>query len=82
MAGADGGVGAGTGVTGFRADAAVQASRTSTPPDSEVSYYELGMVQKSNVLVVLQWHSMGKPESVDWVWDAQRLGTALDRAVG
>ncbi len=67
-------------VTG--ADAALRASRTSYPPDSEVSYFELGVARKANVLVVLQWRSMGKPDGVGWVWDAQRLGTALDRAVG
>lgn len=63
-------------------DVAVHASRLSTPTAaSEPSYYELGLVREANVLVVLQWHSMGRPDGVDWVWDADRLTAALDRAV-
>lgn len=61
---------------------ALRASRSAAPPDSELSYYELGVVLKANVVVVLQWGSMGKPDGVDWVWDADLLQTAVDRAVG
>jgi hypothetical protein len=71
----------GPSVEGTGADEALQASRTSTPPDSEVSYYELGLVRKANVLVVLQWHSMGMPDGVTQVWDTRRMKTALDAAV-
>jgi hypothetical protein len=68
------------GVTG--AETAVHASRTGTPVQaSEISYYELGLVREGNVVVVLQWHSMGQPTGVDWVWDANRMASALDRAV-
>jgi hypothetical protein len=48
---------------------------------SEISYFELGVVRAANVVVVLQWHSMGQPTGVDWVWDANRMASALDRAV-
>jgi hypothetical protein len=71
----------GPSVEGTGADEALQASRTSSPPDSEVSYYELGLVRKANVLVVLQWHSMGLPDGVTQVWDTRRMKTALDAAV-
>jgi hypothetical protein len=68
------------GVSG--ADTALQASRTGTPVQaSEISYYELGVAREANVVVVLQWHSMGQPTGVDWVWDANRMASALDRAV-
>jgi hypothetical protein len=68
------------GVSG--ADTALQASRTGTPVQaSEVSYFELGVAREANVVVVLQWHSMGQPPGVDWVWDANRMASALDRAV-
>ena len=52
---------------------------------SEYFYYELGTAQEDNVLVVLQWTSNGNPmgnDSTEWVWTADRLQTALDRAVG
>ncbi len=63
-------------------DTAVHASRTATPVlASEVSYYEVGVVRRANVVVVLQWQA-GPVPSVDWVWDAGRLTAALDRAVG
>jgi hypothetical protein len=62
------------------------ASRLSTPTaDAGVSYYELGLVQDANIVVVLQWSSMGNPvgdRATDWVWTATRLQTALDRALG
>lgn len=64
------------------ADDARVASREASPPDSEVSYYELAVVQKANVLVVLQWSSMGLPDGVIQVWDQARLTTALRTALG
>lgn len=64
------------------ADAAVHVSRSSETPNSEPSYLELGMARTSNVVVLLSWNSMGQPESVSWVWTADRLQSALDRAVG
>jgi hypothetical protein len=65
------------------AQTAVHASRTGTPVQaSEISYYELGVVREANVVVVLQWSSMGQPTGVDWVWDADRMTAALDRATG
>ena len=63
------------------ADEARVASRQASPPDSELSYYEIGVVQKGNVLVVLEWSSMGLPHGVSRVWDAPRLQTALVRAI-
>jgi hypothetical protein len=63
------------------ADEARVASRLASPPNSEVSYYELGVVQKGDVLVVLEWSSMGLPQGVSRIWDAPRLQTALVRAV-
>ncbi len=63
-------------------DEAVHASRTATPVRaSEISYYELGIARSANVVVVLQWRA-GPVAEVDWVWDADRLTAALDRAVG
>ncbi len=64
------------------ADDAQVATREASPPGSEVSHYELGVVRKANVLIVLQWSSMGLPDGVTEIWDAKRLQTALDRAVG
>ena len=62
---------------------AVRASRLSTPTaDAGIGYYELGFIQDANIVVVLEWSSMGNPEDTGWVWDADRLQTALDRAVG
>jgi hypothetical protein len=64
------------------ADQTLHASRLSTPVQaSEVNYFELGLARKANVLVVVQFTG-GPIDGVDWVWDSQRLGTALGRAVG
>jgi hypothetical protein len=64
----------------------LHGSRLTTPVESSEPYYfELGITQEQNVLVVLQWSSNGNPEgnaATDWVWDANRLGTALKRALG
>jgi hypothetical protein len=65
-------------------DAGFRASILARPPDSEVSYYELAVRRKANVVVVLEWSSMGNPggdSSDTWVWTPARTDTALDRAV-
>jgi hypothetical protein len=64
------------------ADSAFSVSREASPPNSEVSYYELGITRKANVLVVLQWSSMGLPNGVTQVWDQARLTSALSTALG
>jgi hypothetical protein len=62
---------------------AVRASRLSTPTaDAGIGYYELGVIREANIVVVLEWSSMGNPEDTGWVWDAGRLQTALNRALG
>ena len=64
---------------------AFHASRLSTPTaDAGIGYYELGVAREANVLVVLQLNAMGNPAGEgadDWVWTADRLQLALDRAV-
>ncbi|MEO7980698.1 MAG: hypothetical protein ABI807_07400 [Sporichthyaceae bacterium] len=62
------------------ADEGRVVTREASPPGSDVSYYELGVVREANVLVVLQWNSMGLPDGVTQVWDAERMQAALDRA--
>jgi hypothetical protein len=62
-------------------DTTLHASRLTTPvADAGISYYELGVAQVANVLVVLQWSSMGKPEGVDWVLSNELLGVAAATA--
>lgn len=65
--------------SGFR------AARATTPTAAAgLSYYELGVNAKANIVVVLEWTSMGNPygrDSTTWVWTADRLRLALDRAV-
>lgn len=62
-------------------------SRLSTPTaDAGIGYYELGVAREANVVVVLEWSSMGNPlddpdPAKSWVWTTTRLQTALDRAV-
>ncbi|MGH8970757.1 MAG: hypothetical protein ACRDV1_12490 [Actinomycetes bacterium] len=65
-------------VGGFR------AARLSTPTaDAGIGYYELGVASRANVVVVVEWSSMGNPEGDHgWVWTTERMQTALDRAVG
>jgi len=51
---------------------------------SEPNYYEVATAHRGNVVVVLEWQGSGNPigdGTEDWVWDADRLQTALDRAV-
>lgn len=52
---------------------------------SETSYYEVATARRANVVVVLEWLGSGSPTGdvdTDWVWTAERLQTALDRATG
>ena len=59
-----------------------RGSILSATPGSEASYYELGAVATGNVLVVLEWTSMGNPggdASDTWVWTPERLQTAITR---
>jgi hypothetical protein len=62
----------------------IRASTTARPPDSEVSYYEVAATRQANVVVVLEWSSMGNPggdTSDTWVWTPANTAAALDRAV-
>lgn len=57
-----------------------RGSIPSASANSELSYYEMGAVAKGNVLVVLEWISMGDPgddASDAWVWTAGRSQTAI-----
>ncbi|HEX4699354.1 MAG TPA: hypothetical protein VH857_08360 [Actinomycetes bacterium] len=59
-------------------------SRLSTPTAAAgIGYYELGATHHANVVVVLEWSSMGNPtgDNAGWVWDADRLQLAVDRAI-
>jgi len=64
----------------------LRGSRLTVPTaDAGIGYYELGVVREGNVVVALEWSSMGNPygdESGDWVLTPERLQTAIDRAVG
>lgn len=68
--------------------AAVRLSRLTVPTaDADPAYYELALARRGNLLVALQWRSMGNPfggtgDSVTagWVWTADRLRRALDQA--
>jgi hypothetical protein len=67
-------------------DGAVRSSRYFVPEvASEPNYYEVATAHEGNVVVVLEWQASGNPSgdgAQDWAWDAERLRTALDRAVG
>lgn len=67
-------------------DGAIRSSRYFVPEyASEPNYYEVATAHRGNVLVVLEWQASGNPTGEgpqDWVWDAERLQLALDRAVG
>jgi hypothetical protein len=62
----------------------LHASRLTTPKtDGEVSYYELGAVRTGNVVVALEWSSMGNPYDSDkLVWSDELFATAVERATG
>jgi len=66
-------------------DGAVRHSRYFYPEvASEPNYYEVATAARANVVVVLEWQGSGNPTddgTEDWVWDADRLQAALDRAV-
>lgn len=66
-------------------DGAVRHSRYFYPAvASEPNYYEVATAHRANVVVVLEWQASGNPSgdgAQDWVWDAERLRAALDRAV-
>jgi hypothetical protein len=64
-------------------DQLVHASRTGTPVQaSEISYYELGIVRRGNVVVVLQWSSQGRPDNgSEWVFANELLDVAAHRAI-
>ena len=65
------------------APGAYRWSRTSTPvADGDIGYYELGVSRRGNVVVVLEWSSMGNPVAPGWVWTPVRLAAAVERAVG
>jgi hypothetical protein len=67
-------------------DTAVRNSRYFVPElASEPNYYEVATAHRGNVVVVLEWQASGNPSGDGgnaWVWNAERLQTALDRAVG
>jgi hypothetical protein len=62
----------------------LHASRLTTPKvDGEVSYYELGVARTANVVIVLEWSSMGNPHDSDQlVWSDKLFATAAERATG
>jgi hypothetical protein len=63
----------------------LHASRLTTPKvDGEVSYYELGVARTANVVVVLEWSSMGNPHgrSGEPVWPDELLDITAHRATG
>jgi hypothetical protein len=66
-------------------DGAQHASRLTTPTaNAGIHYYELALARTGNVVVMLEWNGMGNPAGegpADWVWTADRLRTALDRAI-
>jgi hypothetical protein len=68
------------------ADDGLRASRLSVPTaDAGIGYYELGVARRGNIVVVLEWSSMGNPAGdgpSDWVMTPERLRTAMDRAAG
>jgi hypothetical protein len=67
-------------------DGAVRSSRYFVPAyASEPNYYEVATAHRGPVVVVLEWQASANPigeGAADWVWDAERLQAALDRAVG
>jgi hypothetical protein len=61
----------------------LHASRVTTPKtDGDIGYYELGIARAANVVVVLEWTSMGKPttDAAGWVWSPTLLNAATTRA--
>jgi hypothetical protein len=63
----------------------LNASRLTTPRAAgEVHYYELGVARLVNVVVVLEWTSIGKPvdDTTTWVLSSDLLSVAIHRATG
>ena len=61
----------------------VHAARLTTPTaDAGIAYYELGIARSSNVVVVLEWSSLGKPvrNKQAWVLSGELLDVAAHRA--
>jgi hypothetical protein len=61
----------------------MHAARLTTPTaDAGVSYYELGVARSSNIVVVLEWSSLGKPgnDKQSWVLSGNLLDVAAHRA--
>jgi hypothetical protein len=62
----------------------MNAARLTTPiADAGLAYYELGITRSSNVVVVLEWSSLGKPvaDKKAWVLSRELLDVAAHRAV-
>ncbi len=64
-------------------DVAYRFSRLTTPSsDADLIYNEVAVARESNVVVVLDWSSMGRPgEGNSGAWTPGQLRLALDRAV-
>jgi hypothetical protein len=64
-------------------DVGYRFSRLTTPTsDADLMYDEVAVARESNVVVVLDWSSMGRPgEGDSWAWGPGQLQVALDRAV-
>jgi hypothetical protein len=66
-------------------DPAFRWSRLTTPKtNGGISYYELGVTRDANVVVVLEWMSMGNPNgdtSGEWVWTSEGMASAMNAAV-
>jgi hypothetical protein len=61
----------------------LHAARLTTPTaDAGLAYYELGIARSSNVVVVLEWSSLGKPfaDKRAWVLSDELLDVAAHRA--
>lgn len=67
-------------------DGSLRGSRLSRPTAAAgVAYFEIAVVRTENVVVLLEWASMGNPENDDtagWAWTAERLNLAAHRAIG
>jgi hypothetical protein len=61
----------------------VNAARLTTPTaDAGLTYYEVGIARSSNIVVELEWYSMGKPvaDNQAWVLSSELLDLAAHRA--
>jgi hypothetical protein len=61
----------------------LHAARLTTPTaNAGLAYYELGIARSSNVVVVLEWSSMGKPvaDKKAWMLSGELLDVAAHRA--